>query len=435
MSKNAGKYFIFLIIEILILILVGVYTFTQALQIPLNSLSAEKVLQAAGILNGEMSVSGWTFQPLELPFYLACVKLFGLSTFASISVSVIFFLMIYAAGICIIKARELLNLPNLLIWTAICGLPDPAWIQAVQSATFLILSLLLLPHFISALREQRQGRNIAACLFFLVTAITSFPHMERNSAVHPVHETIRALQTVFRADFSRQPLLQYSTGQYFLMSAVLVMMVCALVWTIRSVFLEKTQRYSIAGGKRKFSAVPHSQNAQEFHACRIKASVYYALFIMITIFFCCLTVRRSRAEKTVLCAWLPFGTALILIFIKEELQKLRFAQGKLSLATLACIFSILTILFGISPIVLSRPVSEADRVIIYLNQAGLRHGYCDTADQAVFRVASKGEIRFSTIWDDPENEFLILHPEDVPITEEHTEPPVVINNYSIYKMR
>ena len=129
-----------------------------------------------------------------------------------------------------------------------------------------------------------------------------------------------------------------------------------------------------------------------------------------TLLWCCLPFSGDREQKITLCSWLPFGTAILLILIKEDpaCRELRFARGKLSLPTLVSIFSILTILFSVGPIVRSRPASPADRVVIYLNEQEQIQGYCDQSDLALLSVAAKGQITFSTDRDAQGNTFNVL---------------------------
>ncbi len=206
--------------------------------------------------------------------------------------------------------------------------------------------------------------------------------------VHPVqsdavHETLCALQSVFRADFSQQPLLNFTTGRYFLMTIVLLLMVWSLILTAKNFFEHQ-----------------HRQADQYL----------YALFIFLTLIWCCLPFSGDRGQKLTLCSWLPFGTAFLLILIKEDpaCRELRFAREKLSLSALVSIFSILTILCSVGPIVRSRPASPADRVVIYLNEQEQLQGYCGQSDLALLSVAAKGQIRFSTDQEAPGNTFTVL---------------------------
>ena len=99
-----------------------------------------------------------------------------------------------------------------------------------------------------------------------------------------------------------------------------------------------------------------------------------------------------------------------LILFKEDpaCRELRFARGRLSLSALISIFSILTILFSVGPIVRSRPAGPADRVIIYLNEQEQLQGYCRQSDLALLSVAAKGQITFLTDQEAPGNTFTIL---------------------------
>ena len=145
-------------------LLIGIYSFSQALKIPLSSLSAEKVLCAWEILNGSLPVTGWHFNPFELPFFLICTKIFGLSTFTAIAASTCFFLLLYCCGLLILFSHKQLDCFGVLIWTAICGLPDPVWLEAIQGKPILLLSLLLLPQFLSEFFLHRKYITALASL-------------------------------------------------------------------------------------------------------------------------------------------------------------------------------------------------------------------------------------------------------------------------------
>lgn len=383
MEKQVSKYVRYPIF-ILLTIIVGTYSFTQALQVPLTETNAEKVLSAWNILHHTASLSSWLFNPLELPVYLLFVKVLGLGTFTSIAVCVFFHLVLFCTGLFILKTRNLINLPNLLIWIALTGLPDPFWLSSIQSAPFLILGLLLTPHFLAVFFNQHQKLPAIFSLLSFVLTVLSLPKpLFFPAQPHAVHETLRALQSVFRADFSQQPLLNFTTGRYFLMTIALLLMVLSLLQTALQFFRQ--------------------QNKQT-------ENILYALFTALTLLWCCLPISGDRERKTTLCSWLPFGTALLLILIKEDsaFRELRFARRKLPLSALVSIFSILTILFGIGPIVRSRPAGPADRVIIYLNEKEQLQGYCGQSDLALLSVAAKGKIAFSTDRDAPGSTFTVL---------------------------
>ena len=383
MEKHVSKYVIYPVI-VLLTVIVSIYSFSQALQVPLTETNAEKVLSAWNILHHTGSPTSWTFPLPELPFYLLFARILGLGTFTSIAVSVFFYLLLFCTGLLILKTRDLLNIPNLLIWIALTGLPDPVWLRSIQSAPFLILGMLLIPHFLSEYINHRRKKAVIFSLLSLTLTVVSLP----KPFVHPaqpdaVHDTLRALQSVFRADFSQQPLLNFTTGRYFLMTIVLLLMVWSLFLTARQFFE---------------------------HQHRQTDRLLYAFFIFLTLLWCCLPFSGDRGQKLTLCSWLSFGTAFLLILIKEDpaCRELRFAREKLSLSALVSIFSILTILFSVGPIVRSRPASPADRVVIYLNEQEQLQGYCGQSDLALLSVAAKGQITFSTDQEAPGNTFTVL---------------------------
>ena len=383
MGKHISKHVRYPLI-MLLTIIGGIYSFTQALQVLLTETNAEKVFSAWNILQHTAPLSSWAFQPLELPVYLLFAKVLGLGTFTSIAVSEFFYLILFCTGFIILKTRDLLNIPNILIWIALTGLPDPVWLHSIQNAPFLILGLLLTPHFLSGyINHHRKKAAIFSMLSLTLTAISlpkPFVHPAHSDAVH---ETLRALQSVFRADFSQQPLLNFTTGRYFLMTIVLLLIVWSLILTAKQFFK---------------------------HQYKQTDQFLYAIFIFLTLLWCCLPFSGDRGQKITLCSWLPFGTAILLILIKEDpaCRELRFARGRLSLPALVSIFSILTILFSISPIVRSRPASPADRVVIYLTEKQQEQGCCGQSDLALLSVAAKGKITFLTDRDAPGNTFAVL---------------------------
>ena len=278
--------------------------------------------------------------------------------------------------------------------------------KAIQAAPFLLLSLLIFPHFLSAFLEKNTRRDgvdslLSGGLMFYSAAFLP----QQETAGKALHETIRALQTVFRADFSRQPLLAYATGRYFLMTLIILLM----LWAVGRTFF-RWIRY----GSRHY------------------AEIFYAAAIAVTLLICCLPGSGNREQKAELLAWLPFGAAVLLIFLREEpeISRLRFAGQKLSLNALVTGFAVITILFGFSPIVRSRPVSPADQVVMWLNEHGMKHGSCDPEDAALFTVAAKGQISFSADPDEPETAFHVSKSE--PETDESDPDTAVIGPYYVY---
>ncbi len=383
MMNNYGRRKKLILLSIPVLI-IAVYSFTQTTQVPLTPLSAEKVLSARDILSGKRTLLSWRYHLPELPVYLLCVKIFGLSTFSAIAANTLFFMSAFCAGVFIISARYPVNLSNLLIWIAVTGLPDPVWISSFQIEPFLICAMILLPHFICGYHEKRRAGITAVFILFCISAVFPLPDPGKTAVnTRPVHETLRALQAVFRADFSLQPVMRPETGRYFLMTVVLLLTVWSIFRTLRLCFREKNRR---------------------------NIRTVYAVLMILTILFCFLPITGDRDRKTALCAWIPFGAAFLLMRLKDEssFRDLRLARQRVSLDTIVIIFAVLTILFEINPIVSSRPASPADRVVIYLNEQNRHHGYCEPADLALLTVASKGQIVFTTDPADGENTFSVL---------------------------
>ena len=70
MGKHVSKYVIYPVI-VLLTVIVSIYSFSQALQVPLTETNAEKVLSAWNILHHTGSPTAWTFPLPELPFHTA----------------------------------------------------------------------------------------------------------------------------------------------------------------------------------------------------------------------------------------------------------------------------------------------------------------------------------------------------------------------------
>ena len=86
MGKHVSKYVIYPVI-VLLTVIVSIYSFSQALQVPLTETNAEKVLAAWDILHHTGPLTSWSFSLPELPIYLLFAKFLGLGTFTSIAVS------------------------------------------------------------------------------------------------------------------------------------------------------------------------------------------------------------------------------------------------------------------------------------------------------------------------------------------------------------
>lgn len=378
----------------LLLLLVGIYAFTQALQVPLSSVTAEKVWEAWNILQGAQSSKEWHFSPFELPVYLLCVKLIGLGTFSAVAASVFFFLTLFGCGLLVLRSQKLTDLSCMLVWIAVCGLPDPLWLSALRTGPFFIaLGMILLPNFLALFLEKRRVQFAAAAVACGIGAVLSIPPgFSFEQRGRPVHETMRAIQKIFRADFSLQPLLKFSTCRYFLMTLVILLTGYCMIRTLYDLI----RRQSF----RPFECL-------------------YAVFLTLTILFCCLPVSGTPEQRMLICSWLPFGSALLLAGICSRLvlSGLRFAQKRFSFSLLVMLISGALIVFGFSPIVLSRPASPADRVVIYLDENGKTYGCCDPSDLPLLTVASKGRIQFTADCSSPDNSFQVLRTSETVVDE------------------
>ena len=243
-----------MMVLMVLIIAVGAYAFSQTMQIPLSAPQAERVLESWKLLHGQNSISSWEFSSLELPVSMLCGKLFGLSTFAAIASETIWSVILFCTGLLILRKCGCFHLIDLLIYCAIAALPDPAWMEAVQYAPAFIFCLIL---FLFYLSKFIDGRGLSSIIGLLISGIlmvfsVRIPSVMASSA--PVHETLRALQTVFRADFSKKALFQFATVRYFIMTLVLLLMLWVVLRIVVKMLQGSVSRQSISGVELVFAA-------------------------------------------------------------------------------------------------------------------------------------------------------------------------------------
>lgn len=402
-----------LILIILPILLAGIISFSQAIQIPLEQGPAERVLAAWNILQGNIPLTGWKFHPLELPVYLVSVLVFRLSTYASVTASEIFYMIIFCSGLLILSAHRMLTPVSCLIWFAAAGTPDQALVRNVQKNPMLFIGILYFLYFLSKLTERKihgsetgsaaseekeirepgrkhdsSGKITAGLAGSLVVLIPALKLPVKIGNFFPgMHETLRMLQKVFRADFSRQPLFRLYTIRYFLNSVILLLILFVMC------------RVILICACRRRLLLP-----QLIYA----AAIFLTLMLSSWLF--------GLPEKELLCSWILFGGGILLSTAYESsaLPKLRFMEYRIPFSAAAALFFAAAICFRIEPAVTSRPQGPADKAAAFLQGHELMQGSCAPEDIAVLTTASKGKIRFTDDADDPDNRFSVFRKETKP---------------------
>ena len=393
-----------IILILLLIFLAGVFSFPQTVQVPLEQLPAEKVMTAWDILHGNTPLSVWHFHPLELPVYLLSVLVFRLSTYAAVTAAECFYLLLFCSGLWILSGHRMLTPVSCLIWAALAGTPDPALIRNIRQGPMLSIGILFFLHFLTLLlssgpsgtadkidpvRRQSSVRKASAGLVISIAVLLFAPDLPSGPHTDPagLHGTLRAMQKVFRADFSKQPLLQLSTARYFLNTVILLL----ILFTI-------------------CRALPTYVNKQRIHPLLLTFSAAFFLTVILSSFL------PGFSGKEMLCAWLPFGGGVILSAAYESstLKKTSFMDRRIPFPAAMVIFFTAAVCFGVSPIVTSRPQSPADKAAAFLHEHELRQGSCGPEDLAVLTTASKGTIRFTADAGDPDNAFRIIRKQTEP---------------------
>ena len=399
------KKTLILLFSVLILFAIA-HSFIQSVRLPLDAVSAEKVLTAWNIPRGKTSIRSWTFSVTELPVYMICTAILGPSAFAGIFAALIFWLVPFCAGLWILFRRGLLNPVTALIWLALTGLPDTEWLSAIRNAPGVTLWMLILSFAVIRLFENHG--KIRPWITAFVSAIlltdgilTALPaaNLKENLAA-----ALQAFQVTYRANFYLELIQKLSTGRYFLMTLALIITFAVLALTIiRMCRGEKTpitEKVLSAG-------------------------------LLLTFLFCCLPVSGTLMEKAAFCSWAPFGGAALLgsFYVHSHIGEERMVQYRVRLSAVITVFFLAGFLFCIGPITIGRQPTDADRAAIFLMEQGLERGSCPDEDLALLTVAAKGRIDFSLDPEDPEAQFVVYREADAP------EGVPGIEEVGIYKIK
>ncbi len=347
------------------------YVFNQSQNLPLTDVTAQRVITASQILKGEASLSSWQYGIIDLPINLILVKLLGVCTYAADFSTAVIYLLLFASGLLILRLNGILSPMTTLIWITLAGMPDTGMFAGLTRSAGPCLCLLWLAHFIA-------GKNIRGIIGALIAGVLSlghYPPLISDDGHSLFFSAIRALQTVFRADFSNQPLFRFETGRYFCMTLVLLLTVCVTL-------------YRLFRGGWSLSKV-----------CAVGIVLSYAL--------CCLPSSGEANARPELCAWIPFAAGLMLAseYVKSGIGNIRLSNGRVPVRVLIFLFCCAAVFFGASEIVRSRPVSAADQAAIEIGEHGWTAGLCEEEHIAVMTVACKDSVRFTADASAPDIQF------------------------------
>lgn len=350
--------------------LYAAYIFDQSLKLPLTDVSAERVIAASRILNGEASLLNLRYGLLDLPINLLFVKLLGVCTYAAVFSAALMYLLLFACGLLILRLNGILSPVTALIWFTLTGMPDTGMTGMLAESAGLCLCLLWLAHFLA----RRNPRGVVCALIAGVLSLGAYLPGGNPAAYEPLG-ALRALQAAFRADFSAQPLFRFETGRYFLMTLVLLLTVGVTV-------------YRLFRGGRSLAKV-----------C--------AVGIALTFVFRCLPVGGNVSAKVEFCMWIPFAAGLMLAaeYADSGIGAVRCSNDRISVRALICLFCLVTSVCGLSSLVRSRPAAPWDLAAVEIQERGWEVGLCEEKDIAVMTVACKGSVRFTTDPSDPDIRF------------------------------
>ena len=347
------------------------YVFNQSQNLPLTDVTAQRVITASKILKGEASLSDWRYGIIDLPINLILVKLLGVCTYAADFSTAVIYLLLFTSGLLILHLNGILSPMTAMIWITLAGMPDTGMFAGLTRSAGPCLCLLWLAHFIA-------GKNIRGIIGALAAGVLSlghYPPLISNDGRSLFFSAIRALQAVFRADFSNQPLFRFETGRYFLMTLILLLTVCVTL-------------YRLFRGGWSLSKV-----------CAVGITLTYIL--------CCLPSSGEANARPELCAWIPFAAGLMLAseYVKSGIADARCSNGRVPVRVLIFLFCCVTVFFSASEIVRSRPVSAADSAAIEIGEHGWTVGLCEEDHIAVMTVACKDSVRFTADETDPDVQF------------------------------
>lgn len=350
--------------------LYAVYIFDQSLKLPLTHISAERVIAASRILNGEASLLSRWYGLIELPINLLFVRLLGVCTYAAVFAAALMYLLLFACGLLILRLNGMLSPVTALIWFALAGMPDTWMLSTLSGCAGLCLCLLWLMHFLA----RKNPRGVLCTVIAGVLSIGDCLPVS-NSAGHEPLGALRALQAAFRADFSAQPLFRFETGRYFFMMPVLLLTVGVTLYRL------------FRGGW--------------------SLSKLCAVGITLTFVFRCLPVGGNMSVKTELCVWIPFAAGLMLAaeYVKSGIGAVRCSNDRIPVRVLICLFCLVTSACGLSSLVRSRPAAPWDLAAVEIQERGWEVGLCEEENIAVMTVACKGDVRFTADPSDPDIRF------------------------------
>lgn len=365
--------------------LYAAYIFDQSLKLPLTDVSAERVIAASRILNGEAALLSWRYGIIDLPVNLLFVKFLGVCTYAAVFAAAAMYLLLFAGGLLILRANGILSPVTALIWLTLAGMPDTGMLGTLSRSAGPCLCLLWLTHFIA--RKNLRGVICALAAGFL--SMGTDPAVIHSDGREPLG-AVRALQSAFRADFSAQPLFRFETGRYFLMTLVLLLTVGVTVFCL-------------------------------FRSGRSLSRVC-AFGITLTFVFCCLPLGWNASVRTELCVWIPFAAGLMLAaeYVNSGIGAALCSNDRIPVRKLIGLFCLITCVCGLSSIVRSRPAAPWDLAAAEIQELGQTVGLCEEKNIAVLTVACKGSVRFTADPADPDIRFEVSNwqvKERLPIRE------------------
>ncbi len=364
--------------------LYAVYIFDQSLKLPLTHISAERVIAASRILNGEASLLSRWYGLIELPINLLFVRLLGVCTYAAVFAAALMYLLLFACGLLILRLNGMLSPVTALIWFTLAGMPDTWMLSTLSGCAGLCLCLLWLMHFLA----RKNPRGVLCTVIAGVLSIGDCLPVSNSAGYEPLG-ALRALQAAFRADFSAQPLFRFETGRYFFMTLVLLLSVGVTLYRL------------FRGGW--------------------SLSKLCAVGITLTFVFRCLPVGGNMSVKAELCVWIPFAAGLMLAaeYVKSGIGAVRCSNDRIPVRVLICLFCLVTSVCGLSSLVRSRPAAPWDLAAVEIQERGWEVGLCEEENIAVMTVACKGDVRFTADPSDPDIRFEVSNWQvtDCPRTE------------------
>ena len=92
-------------------------------------------------------------------------------------------------------------------------------------------------------------------------------------------------------------------------------------------------------------------------------------------------------------------------YVHSGIGVARCSNGRVPVSVLICLFCVVTVFFGMSTVIRSRPASEWDLTAAEIADNGWTVGLCEEENIAVMTVACKGNVRFTSDASDPDVRF------------------------------